>query len=133
MNNLVKITKYVFVGGCTTLVNIISYWISADILNLDYRVSTMTAWVAAVIFAYVTNKIFVFQSNTPNFKETIVEMTYFFGFRALSLGIDLVFMILLVSILSINDLLAKIFSNVFVLVSNYIFSQKYIFNRRKQN
>lgn len=114
-------------GGFTTLVNIIIYWITDEKLHLDYRVATTLAWIASVLFAYVVNKRYVFESKTSSRRDTLVEMASFFGFRLLSFFMDLTAMIILVSGINMNGTLAKILANIVVLIANYIFSKLFIF------
>jgi putative flippase GtrA len=118
---------YVLMGALTTLVNIIAYWISAEIYSLDYRLSTTIAWIAAVLFAYFTNKKYVFESETKTLREFLRELGLFFGFRFLSFFMDLGAMILLVDHFHIDGTISKILANVVVLVANYIFSKLFIF------
>ena len=55
---------YLFFGGCTTVVNIVVFALCSDILHMELLVSNFMAWVLAVFFAYITNKIWVFESKT---------------------------------------------------------------------
>ena len=125
-----SIFMYLIMGGWTTVVNIVVYWVCEELFQLDYRISTTIAWVFAVIFAYVVNKRFVFKSVTTNWRDRFAEMGSFFGFRVLSFFMDLGTMMVLVGLLSINGTISKILANVIVLVANYIFSKKFIFKDR---
>ncbi|EGR8734575.1 GtrA family protein, partial [Listeria monocytogenes] len=87
--------------------------------------------VASVLFAYFSNKKYVFESYTPTWKERAREVTSFFGFRFLTYLVDILVMILLIEVLSINELWAKIWTNVIVLVLNYVFSKWIIFKVKK--
>lgn len=124
---LYRLIMYILMGALTTFVNIIAYWIAAEIYNLDYRLSTTIAWIAAVLFAYFTNKKYVFESETKNLREFLREIGLFFGFRFLSFFMDLGAMILLVDSFHIDGTVSKILANVIVLVANYIFSKFFIF------
>lgn len=128
--DLYRIIMYIVMGGFTTLVNIIVYWVSDELLHFDYRLATTLAWIAAVLFAYIVNKRYVFESNTPNWRDRLAEMGSFFGFRLLSFFMDLGVMIGLVGIVSMNGTWAKILANVVVLIANYIFSKWFIFKDR---
>jgi putative flippase GtrA len=132
-NSMLKAIKYIIVGGFTTLINIIVYWIASVIFGLDYKIATTIAWIAAVLFAYLTNKKYVFQSSTSNIRETLVEFGMFTGFRLLSFFMDLGIMVVLVGGISIAGIWAKIWSNLVVLVANYIFSQRFVFKKKKVN
>lgn len=128
-NTAYKIIKYIIVGGFTTVVNIIVYYVSSMVLQFDYRLATFIAWVVAVLFAYYTNKTFVFNSKSKNLKSSIHEFILFVGFRALSFLFDLAGMIFLVELIKMNDVWAKIWSNFIVLVANYLFSNFIIFKK----
>ena len=125
-----SILMYLIMGGWTTVVNVVVYWICDELFHLDYRISTTIAWLFAVVFAFVVNKRYVFKSVTNNWRDRFAEMGSFFGFRVLSFFMDLGTMMVLVGLLSINGTISKIAANVIVLVANYIFSKKFIFKDR---
>ena len=97
--------------------------------NLSTTISNIIAWIIAVLFAYVTNKLYVFESNRKDAKKTFVEGIYFFGCRLLSLFFDIGIMYLLVNILSVNEVVSKVASNIFVIIINYFFSKMIIFKK----
>lgn len=119
---------YLFFGGCTTLVNIISFMVLRE-FHIERYVSNVIAWIASVLFAFITNKLFVFESRGKKFKESLKEAISFFSFRLLSLLFDMGIMYLLIDILSVNELISKILSNIFVIIINYIFSKLFIFKK----
>lgn len=125
---------YIFFGGLTTLVNLVSYYIITRLILVgnfhDYiELITAITWFISVLFAYVTNKLYVFESNTSGIKELLTEMTKFFSCRIFSGVIDIIFTMLLINILLMNDFLARIFSNILVIIINYIFSKLFIFKK----
>ena len=93
---------------------------------------TVIAWILSVIFAYVTNRIFVFRSKVRGWKALSFEMVSFFGARALSGVLDVGFMWLFADYLGFNDKWMKLVSNVFVIIFNYAASKLVIF-RKKEN
>ena len=119
---------YLFFGGCTTLVNIITFALFR-LINIGTYISNGFAWIIAVLFAFVTNKIFVFESRGKSKKETFKEGLSFFGFRLLSLVIDMATMYLLIDLFSWNEMLSKVISNIVVIILNYIFSKLFIFKK----
>ncbi|WEG12194.1 GtrA family protein [Pullulanibacillus sp. KACC 23026] len=123
---------YLVVGGFTTLINIVSFWLLTVPIPVNYVIANTVAWVLSVLFAYVANKIIVFQSKTENKTETIREFVSFIGFRFVSYAMDLAVMILLISGLHMNETLSKILTNVVVLVANFIFSKWFIFRNAKE-
>lgn len=129
-NKYKEVILYIFFGGCTTLVNIVVYYLCAHPLNRSTTMSTIISWILSVTFAYVTNKIWVFESNVDNKHDLLKEMVSFYGCR-LSTGIlDLIIMIVFVDILMFNDLIIKILSNILVIVLNYVASKLYIFKKK---
>ena len=79
---LILILFYIFFFGvCTTLVNIISYWIASHIIELTVLTSTILAWLLAVLFAYATNRKWVFHSDATNNIAVIRELSYFITCR----------------------------------------------------
>lgn len=121
-----EIILYLFFGGLTTLINILSYTMLTKLLSVNWQVSNIIAWVLSVLFAYVTNRKFVFESeNTDILKETVS----FFFFRIVSLGLDMLFMFLLIDVLSSPDIVAKIITQVLVIVLNYLFSKVFVFKK----
>ena len=118
---------YLFFGGLTTLVNIVTYRTCTVVFGLDYMTSSIIAWSIAVLFAFLTNKYFVFKSVQNNLTNILKEIISFLTFRILSLFLDLGTMYLLVGILKTNDLYAKIIANILVVVVNYFASKLIIF------
>lgn len=128
-----EVISYLIFGVLTTLVNILTYMLFADLFHIDYLISTVIAWILSVLFAYITNKLYVFESKTTVKNEIIKEMLSFFGFRLFSGVLDLANMFVFVSLLHFNDTLIKILSNVFVIIINYVFSKCFIFKQTKIN
>ena len=122
---------YLFFGGCTTLVNIISFYLLRKV-ELSTYVSNVIAWFLSVLFAFITNKLFVFESKGKGFKESFKECCSFFFFRVVSLLFDMGIMFTLIDILSVNEMISKVVSNVFVIIINYIFSKVFIFKKNKE-
>lgn len=126
-----EVILYLVFGGLTTLVNIVSYAVFARILNMDTVTGTSVAWLISVIFAYITNKIFVFESKTNTFALLVKECVSFFGCRLATGLLDVLIMFVSVNILHFNDMVMKILSNILVIILNYIFSKLFIFGKNK--
>lgn len=124
-----SVISYLVFGGLTTLINIVTFALLNPIMN--YQVANIIAWFLSVLFAYVTNKIWVFSSKTQGFMALIKEMGSFFIFRGLSLVMDIFMMWLGISVLHANPVLTKIVDNVVVVIANYFFSKWYIFKPNK--
>ena len=76
-------------GGLTTLVNWGGYWILKDFFGTPYLAASAAAYLLSVLFAYVTNRIWVFESKVHGFRGVALEMLRFFGCRGASLLLDL--------------------------------------------
>ena len=128
-----EIINYMIFGGLATLVNFISYYIFAKTLNVDEVISSGLSWFCALLFRYVTNKLFVFESRKNTKREMIKEMISFFLARILSGALcDVGTFALMVKVLNINDIIAKLVTQVMVVIVNYIFS-KLIFKKENKN
>ena len=123
-NKYYEVLSYLFFGGCTTLINIITFWL-LRLLKIGVYASNVVAWIVSVLFAFITNKLFVFESKGNALKEGIS----FFVFRLLSLVFDMGIMYLLVDVFNWNDLLSKVLANIFVIIINYVFSKIFIFKK----
>ena len=103
-----EFTFYMIFGVLTTLVNILVYLFFAKICGVYYVTSNILAWFFSVLFAYVTNRIWVFESENSGILDT---------------GL----MILLIDILSVGDLISKIVVQIIVVIVNYVFSKWIVF------
>ncbi|MFR3042880.1 MAG: GtrA family protein [Thomasclavelia spiroformis] len=121
-----EIIMYLIFGILTTVVNIVVYFIASNILNINYLISNATAWFLSVLFAYVTNKLYVFESSS---KEFIKEIVAFFSSRLATGILDMFLMWLFVTVASLNDVVVKIFVNILVIIMNYIFSKLFVFRK----
>ena len=124
-----ELILYLVFGVLTTVLNIIIFWIFNDLLKIDYKISNVIAWIIAVIFAFVTNKLIVFESKNKSKEETTKEAISFFIARLISLVADMIMMIVMIDIIKINSIISKIVSNVVVVIINYIFSKFIVFKK----
>ena len=127
-NKCREVLMYLLFGGLTTLVNIITFFV-LRLFNVEVYVSNLIAWIVSVLFAFITNKLFVFESHNDSKKKNVKELVSFFGFRILSLGIDMASMYLLLQVLSTGEVFAKIVANVIVIILNYVFSKLFVFKK----
>lgn len=124
------VLPYLFFGVCTTAVNVVVYWICAHPMRLGTMLSTVLAWVLSVLFAYVTNRKWVFHSEAHGRREIGREIASFFGCRLATGIVDWLCMFLFVEVLGLNDLFIKLAANVIVIVLNYVASKLLIFRKR---
>jgi putative flippase GtrA len=122
-----KIILYLAFGSLTTLVNIIAYFSLHKLGGIQYLASNVMAWIVSVLFAYVTNRLFVFANKGQGLIFIIRECSTFIGCRLFSGLVDTTAMYLMIDLLHYNDLLVKIIANVVVIVLNYGLSQRIVF------
>lgn len=129
-----EVTNYLVFGGLTTVVNFICYYIFAKLIGIEEITSSGLSWFVSVLFAYITNKIFVFKSKTKNLKELSKEIISFFLARVLS-GIlcDVGTFAVMVKGFRINDVISKIITQIMVVIVNYILSKRIIFKDKEKN
>ena len=126
-----EIINYLIVGVLTTVVSLLTYYICViTILDpnkaVELQIANIISWICAVLFAYITNKIFVFKSKTKNlFKEFAI----FVSARLLTLLLDMLIMLIMVTALSINDKISKLVVQVVVTILNYVFSKIFVFKK----
>ncbi|MFD1417581.1 GtrA family protein [Companilactobacillus keshanensis] len=123
---------YLFFGVLTTAVNIVGFWFFNYVAGMNYQIANVIAYFVSVVFAYVTNKLWVFDSHTDTTKAFLLEMGSFFLFRGGSWVIDQGTMTIGVSLLHMNDLIVKFIANVVVVILNYIFSKFIIFRKKEK-
>jgi putative flippase GtrA len=128
-----QLLLYLFFGICTTAINTICYWLLYDVLPFGNLLSTILAWLAAVIFAFITNKLFVFESKRTSTQDCINEVVSFFGCRLLTGILDVVIMAVAVDLLKWSGLLWKLISNIVVTIINYFASKRIIFRDTRNN
>lgn len=123
---------YLIFGVLTTCVNIITYAVCYNYLNISNVISNILAWIFAVLFAFITNKIWVFDSKSTEMKVLIFEIITFFTCRLATGVLDLAIMFVSVDILKLYPIIMKIISNVIVIILNYIASKLLIFKKEEK-
>jgi len=141
-----ELVTYVFFGALTTLVNFLTFSLFRWLLGEElYLLNNAIAWLMSVIFAYITNKLFVFGSKSFETKTLLKEISEFFGARIFSFGLEEGGMWLLIDLLSFGDysltvfgfkisgqLIAKLLLSVIVVIFNYFASKLVIFKKKSK-
>ena len=128
-----EIISYLFFGGLTTLVNFVVYIFFVQLIGLGIPAGNAIAWVAGVLFAFVTNKLWVFQSKSWMAKQVLREAGTFIGARITTglldmIGVPLLFYIgLNYPLFGIEGFTAKLMITVLVIILNYVFSKTIVF------
>ena len=125
-----SVISYVFFGAVTTVINMVVYYVCYHPLGLSSDLSTIIAWVIAVLTAFLTNKPFVFESHDWSPKVLFPEAASFFGCRLGSGVVELVLMHITVEMLGLPGMLMKLLVNVIVVILNYVASKLLVFRKR---
>ncbi len=128
-----EIINYIIVGVLTTIVSLVFYYISTrTFLNpnnpFELQIANLIKWITGVLFAYVTNRIYVFKSKNKNYLKEFIS---FSSARVLTLFLDMVLMGIMVSIFLMHDLLATLISMVATTIANYFLSKWFVFKDKK--
>lgn len=129
MKKYKEIISYLIFGILTTVVNIGTYYILNDCLNINYLISNIIAWISSVLFAYITNRKYVFNSTNNSKKDVLNEISSFFGARLTTGLSDMAFMYITVNFNLLPNLIAKIMANAFVIITNYALSKFVVFKK----
>ena len=122
---------YLVFGVLTTVVNYLIYFPCDRLLHTAW-LSNSIAWVFAVLFAYVTNTPFVFESHDWSMKTVAPEFIKFVGTRVASLGVENLILLVTVDLLGWNRIGWKLFASVLVVILNYVGSKLLVFRKEKQ-
>ncbi|MBQ7000067.1 MAG: GtrA family protein [Oscillospiraceae bacterium] len=130
VNEYWDIVSYLIFGVLTTVVNYIVYLPLLNILHFSAALSNVIAWAAAVAFAYVTNKPFVFKSYDWSLKTVIPELSKFVSCRVASGAMETAILFLTVDLLGWNGNIWKLVTSVLVVILNYVFSKLIVFRKK---
>jgi len=127
-----EVILYLVFGVLTTAVDYVVYWLMRNLLGreiLMIQISNVIAWIAAVLFAFVTNKSFVFESKSRDASVVLRELATFTGGRLFSLLASMLIIYLGVELLHLDDMISKIASSVVVILMNYFISKFLVFRK----
>lgn len=122
--------RYLIFGALATVVNIVAYSVAYYNFKIDNGTSNVIAWIIAATFAYLTNKVFVFESKVDTKSALLKEITSFFGCRLLTLAVDQLIMVVGVDKLGFSGFLMKVLANIIVIILNFILSKLIIFKKK---
>ena len=127
-----EIINYIIVGVLTTVVSWLAYAVCKLFMDVDnafqMQLAVIIRWLAGVVFAYFTNRKYVFKSKNTNMIKEAFDFT---TSRLVTLFLDMLVMWLLPTVFGVNDWISTFISAVLVTVTNYIFSKFLVFNKKK--
>ncbi|MBQ6622419.1 MAG: GtrA family protein [Mogibacterium sp.] len=127
-----EIIRYVIVGGMTTVVSLGTYYLCVFTFldanqPVELQIANILSWIAAVTFSYFASRVYVFESKN---EHILKEAISFYLARISTLLIDMFSMFLMVTVLHMNDRIAKILVQFIVMVLNYVFSKIFVFRKK---
>lgn len=126
-----EVLLYLFFGGLTFIVSIASYGFCNITLEINELIANIISWVLAVTFAFVTNRIWVFDAPTDTLGEFMKQMFAFFSGRVVTLVIEEIILLVFITCLHFASMPVKIVAQIVVIVMNYIISKCFIFKKEK--
>ena len=130
--NIKQFILYGIFGVLTTIIDIAAYWLSRK-MGVAIVPSTVIAWFTAVLFAYWSNRKYVFESTNTSLIAIIFEAIYFFACRIATGVFDVAFMYIFADVIGFNDVIVKVISNFVVVILNYVASKLFIFKEGKNS
>ena len=138
-----EVLMYLLFGGLTTVVSIVSFalflamfeklFTAAALLKVSSLIANVLSWILSVLFAYVTNRIWVFRSHADTPGGIVREMISFFGGRVFTLLVEEGILLVFITWLSWNAIGVKIAAQVIIVVLNYIISRLFVFRKKDKN
>lgn len=122
--------NYLIFGFLAFVLNYVLYYLFESILHMNYLVATGLSWVLTVIFAYWTNRTFVFKSQNSSTNSMFKEFMSFIWARIATELLEMGFMYITVGLMEMNSNIAKLIAQVLVIVANYFLSKLWIFKKK---
>ena len=127
-----EVISYLFFGVLTTAVDFLSYLLFTRVLSMGDELSNIIAQVVAIIIAFVTNKLFVFEDKTDSKEKLFGQFLKFVSLRTATLILNAALFRLLAVALGIHDIIAKALVSVLVIILNYVFSKLIVFKSKEK-
>lgn len=126
-----EVLLYLFFGGLTFVISVVSYAAFTEGLGWNELIANLFSWVFAVLFAFFTNRIWVFQAAVKGGKAFLQQMLSFFGGRVFTLVVEEVILLIFITWLGLPGVWVKVAAQVVVIILNYVISKLFVF--RKEN
>ncbi len=118
---------YLIFGFLTFLVGIVTFAIFESVCGYNELISNVLSWIIAVLFAFVTNRKWVFESRTDSKQESYRQIIHFFEGRLITLAIEELIIFIFVTKLSFNSIVIKVIAQIIIIILNYIISKMWVF------
>jgi len=128
-----EVLLYLFFGGLTFVISVVTYAYFNQMLKMPALIANIFSWIIAVLFAFVTNRIWVFASPTKTIMEFLKQMASFFAGRFFTLLVEELILGAFVDFMHFPSILVKIVAQVIVIELNYVISKLFVFKEKKEN
>ena len=126
--------RYIIIGVCTTLLNFVLFTLFNYLFALlgiekevSVTVSNLLSIILSILFAYITNKRFVFRSHCDSRRELFFEFIKFVGARGITMLIEVGGVFVMFNLIGINEMISKLVTQVIVIIGNYFISKLLVF------
>ncbi|MBE6836970.1 MAG: GtrA family protein [Ruminococcus sp.] len=127
-----SILLYLFFGVLTTAVSILSFFVAGTVLGINVHIANTISWVLAVTFAFVTNRIWVFDAKCETKKEFFIQAGEFYSGRLATYFVEELILIVFVNLLTFNQDIVKIIAQIVILILNYLVSKFFVFRKKEK-
>lgn len=121
--------RYIVCGGCTTAVNVVLFYLLREIFELSLFWSNFISIGMAILFAFIVNKVIVFESKKKSRRSISKEFILFLSMRLVSMGVEIFGVWIVVYTLLFSDIIAKLLMQVVVIIFNFFFSKYIVFKK----
>ena len=121
---------YLFFCGLTTLLSIALFWVLTQPMHIPALAANAVDWIICVLFAYLTNRAWVFQDKAQDAKGILREWGAFFLGRIGTLVMEEIVLWLGIDLLEMSSMPIKVFAQVLVVAGNYVISKWMVFTSR---
>lgn len=125
-----EVLLYLFFGGLTFIISIASYAFFDITMEMNELVANIFSWIIAVLFAYITNRTWVFENTKSSAAGIVQELIMFMSGRVATLVVEEVILLVFITWLGFGSMVVKIVAQVIVIVLNYIISKLIVFKEK---
>lgn len=120
---------YLFFGGLTFLISVITYAAFTEVWRMNELIANVISWMIAVLFAYCTNRTWVFEPQAGSIEKILGEMFSFFCGRIATLIIEEIILFVFITKMEFGNMLIKVIAQIIVIILNYIISKIWVFRK----
>ncbi len=124
-----SVLLYLFFGGLTFLLSVAAFALFNAWLLLNEHAANVLSWIIAVLFAYGTNRTWVFADRAHGARGIFAEIGRFVSGRVATLALEEALLFVFITLLRCDSLAVKIIAQVAVIVANYVVSKCFVFTR----